>query len=111
MTKQQRCLRATSTVALFLVGTVVTLSAFAQPPQSGYGMGHPGMMDGGYGPGYGVQGPGEGMGNPSMMGGYGPGYDQGPGFGMGHPGMMGGPAPGYDQGQGFGQGRGFPQPR
>jgi hypothetical protein len=46
----------------------------------------PGMMGGGYGPGYGYHG---GYG---MMGGYGPGYMMGPGYGYG---MMNGYGPGY----------------
>ena len=75
-------------VPLILIGTLATVSAFAQPPQ------------GGYGPAY-------GMGHPGMMGGYGPGYGQFPGYGMGHPGMMGGSGPGYDQRPGYGQDPGF----
>jgi hypothetical protein len=60
--------------------------------QSYYG---PGMMGGGYGPGYG------------MMNGYGPGTMMGPGYGGGNgygPGMMYGYGPdgrGYDRGQAY----------
>jgi hypothetical protein len=64
----------------------------------GYGMG-PGMMGPGYGMGPGMMGPGYGMG-PGMMGpgyGMGPGM-MGPGYSMG-PGMMG---PGYGRGPGYG---------
>ena len=80
--------------------------AMAQP----YG---PSMMGGygqGYGPGYGMMGPGYGLGpgygpggmmggygpGYGMMGGYGPGYGmRGPGYGYHHRGMMNGYGPGY----------------
>jgi len=72
--------------------------AVAQPYGGGYGPGY-GMMGPGYGGGYGpgMMGPGYGGGyGPGMMGGYGPGYG---------PGMMGGYGPGYGGGYGPGYGR------
>ncbi len=71
---------------IFAAGLAL-IAAGAVQAQPYYG---PGMMGGGYGPGYGM--------GPGMMGGYGPGYGMrggyGPGYGMG-PGMMG---PGYGGG-------------
>ncbi len=90
---------AAAAIAVVAVG--LTGPATAQP----YGYG-PGMMGGGYGPGYGMMGgygygPGYMMGpgyGPGMMGyggGYGPGYMM-RGYGGGYgPGMMGGYGPGY----------------
>jgi hypothetical protein len=78
----------------------LTVPAAAQP----YGYG-PGMMGGGYGPGYGMMG-GYGHGymmGPGMMGGYGPGYMMGPGYGPGMMGYGGGYGPGYMM-RGYGPG-------
>jgi hypothetical protein len=74
-------MRKLSVLTVMAVAGVISAATLlhAQP----YG---PGMMGGGYGPGYGMmQGYGPGYG---MMGqGYGPGWMRGPGYG---PGMMGG---------------------
>lgn len=79
------------TTAATLMAIALAGPATAQP----YG---PGMMGGGYGPGYGY--------GPGMMGGYGPGMmggGYGPGWMMGH-GMMGGYGPGWMHGYGPGMG-------
>lgn len=80
-------------LAAFAAFLLFGISACAQPGSGpgmmgggygpGYGMG-PGMMGGGYGPGWGMM-----MGPWMMGGGYGPGYGMGPGMMMG-PGMGGG---------------------
>jgi hypothetical protein len=68
----------------------------------------PGMMGGGYGPGYGMMGPGYG---PGTTGGYGHGWMMGPGmmgggYGPGYGMMGGGYGPGYGPGMMYGQGYG-----
>jgi hypothetical protein len=79
------------------------------------GYGGYGMMGPGYGMGPGMMGPGYGYGmGPGMRGGYG-GYGMmGPGYGMG-PGMMGGygmmgPGYGYGYGPQYGYGQQYGQP-
>ena len=94
---------------VFVAAAAIAVLAFASPVTAQpYG---PGMMGGGYGPGYGMMGGGYGPGygpgmmggwghhgwmmGPGMMGGYGPGYGPGMMGGGYGPGMMGGYGPGY----------------
>lgn len=79
----KNCMRILSVVmTTLLLGTFASVAAADDQNWQG----GPGMMGGGYGPGYGM--------GPGMMGGYGSGYGMGPGmmggygYGMGH-GMMG----------------------
>ncbi len=100
MNKSIKSILATSIVAVTLIGATISATAaesrtpnpqMMQGQRGGQGYG-PGMMGGGYGPGYGM---GQGYGPGMMGGGYGPGYGgmmgggygMGPGYGMG---MMGG---------------------
>jgi len=91
------------------VAVVVATGATVQAQPYG-----PGMMGGGYGPGYGMMGGGYG---PGMMGGYGPGWMMGGGgygpgmmgggYGSGYGMMGGGYGPGYGQGYGPGMMGGY----
>jgi hypothetical protein len=84
---------AAAVVAVAVAGFAVP--ANAQP----YGYG-PGMMGGGYGPGY-MMGPGYGYGMMGGYHGYGPGYGMMGGYGRDYgPGMMYGYGPGYHGSQG-----------
>lgn len=89
----------------FAAAAAIAMLAFGGPVHAQpYG---PGMMGGGYGPGYGMMGCGYGPGyGPRMMGGgWGPGWMMGGGYG---PGMMGGGyGPGYGPGMMGGYGPGY----
>ncbi len=105
MNKSVKSLLASSIVAASLIGTAVSASAaeprtpnpqMMQGQRGGQNYG-PGMMGGGYGPGYGMQ-QGGGYGPGMMGGGYGPGYGGMMGGGMGY--GMGGMGGGWGVGMG-----------
>lgn len=110
MNQSVKSLLASSLVAASLIGASVAATAaeprtpnqqMMQGQRGGQGYG-PGMMGGGYGPGYNMN-QGGGYGPGMMGGGYGPGYGMNQGGGYG-PGMMGG---GMGGGYGMGMGGGW----